>query len=319
MLPMLRFFRLGDGSIARFNGMGATPVDTLATLLAYDDVQGTPVVHAEPSGYCRAARGELILIADVGGAPPLAVSGAAHSGCLSFELSSRDDLIIVNCGTPRAGDGDWLLPSRSTAAHSTLAVCDTSSAQVMPIGRGESAASGGIVGPGEVSCTVSEENGDFEIRASHDGYRNRFGIMHERRLRVAGGADRVMGLDRLTAVNGLKGLAKRANGAFAIRFHLHPSVRAQLSQDGRTVLLMSAGRQGWRLLVQSGTITIEDSAFLADIVGPRRSKQIVISGAMENGTTAEIAWEFERVTGALALDAMASEEPEVRNDELPLG
>ena len=36
MVPMLRHLRLGDGSLARFNGVGATDRDTLATVLAYD-------------------------------------------------------------------------------------------------------------------------------------------------------------------------------------------------------------------------------------------------------------------------------------------
>ena len=42
MMPMLRFFRQGDGSFAHFNGLGDTPADQLATVLAYDDTRGTP-------------------------------------------------------------------------------------------------------------------------------------------------------------------------------------------------------------------------------------------------------------------------------------
>ncbi|MBV9556931.1 MAG: heparinase, partial [Pseudolabrys sp.] len=37
MMPMLRFFRHGDGHFALFNGMGPTPTDLLTTILAYDD------------------------------------------------------------------------------------------------------------------------------------------------------------------------------------------------------------------------------------------------------------------------------------------
>ena len=43
MMPMLRFFRHGDGNFAHFNGMGATPPDLLATVLAYDDARGAPL------------------------------------------------------------------------------------------------------------------------------------------------------------------------------------------------------------------------------------------------------------------------------------
>src|SRR5690606_12639938 len=37
MIPYLRFMRLGDGSLARFNGMGSPNVDLVATVLAYGD------------------------------------------------------------------------------------------------------------------------------------------------------------------------------------------------------------------------------------------------------------------------------------------
>ena len=36
-----------------FNGMGPTPVDLLATVLAYDEARGTPVANAPHSGYQR--------------------------------------------------------------------------------------------------------------------------------------------------------------------------------------------------------------------------------------------------------------------------
>src|SRR5262249_27248115 len=34
IMPMLRFMRLGDATLARFNGMGAPSIDSLATVLA---------------------------------------------------------------------------------------------------------------------------------------------------------------------------------------------------------------------------------------------------------------------------------------------
>ena len=40
MMPMLRFFRHGDGHFVLFNGMGPTRTDLLTTILAYDDARG---------------------------------------------------------------------------------------------------------------------------------------------------------------------------------------------------------------------------------------------------------------------------------------
>src|SRR5207302_999730 len=53
MMPMLRFFRHGDGNFALFNGMGPTQIDLLTTILAYDDARGAPVENAPHSGYQR--------------------------------------------------------------------------------------------------------------------------------------------------------------------------------------------------------------------------------------------------------------------------
>ena len=87
MMPMLRFFRHADGNFAQFNGMGPTPVDLLATVLAYDDARGTPVSNAPHSGYQRIDAGSTAMLMDTGRPPPLALSQEAHAGCLSFELS----------------------------------------------------------------------------------------------------------------------------------------------------------------------------------------------------------------------------------------
>ena len=70
MMPMIRFFRLGDGSLARFNGCGPTPTDTLAAVLAHDDALGSPLTLADQSGFCRLQKGDCIVIADCGRPPP---------------------------------------------------------------------------------------------------------------------------------------------------------------------------------------------------------------------------------------------------------
>src|SRR5258706_11198908 len=51
MMPMLRFFRHGDGSFALFNGMSSAPSDVLATLLAYADTHGVPMASIPHTGF----------------------------------------------------------------------------------------------------------------------------------------------------------------------------------------------------------------------------------------------------------------------------
>src|SRR5262249_23502174 len=128
MMPMLRFFRHPDGNFALFNGMGPTPRDTLTTVLAYDDARGAPVANAAYSGYQRGDADGAVLLMETGAAPPLETSQEAHAGCLSFELSARQQRLIVNCGLPSSGRGNWRQAARATAAHATVVFNDTSSA-----------------------------------------------------------------------------------------------------------------------------------------------------------------------------------------------
>ena len=127
MMPMLRFFRHADGNFAQFNGMGPTPIDLLATVLAYDDARGTPVSNAPHSGYQRIDAGNSALLMDTGKPPPLAVSQEAHAGCLSFELSWKQHRLVINCGLPAVNRENWRQVARATPAHATVTVNDMSS------------------------------------------------------------------------------------------------------------------------------------------------------------------------------------------------
>jgi len=101
MMPMLRFFRHGDGVFAHFNGMGPTSPDLIATILAYDDARGAAPTNAPHSGYQRIEAKGLLVLMDTGTPPPFTASQEAHAGCLSFELSSLQQRIVVNCGLQR--------------------------------------------------------------------------------------------------------------------------------------------------------------------------------------------------------------------------
>ena len=131
MMPMLRFFRQGDGSFAHFNGCGDTASDQLATVLAYDDVRGAPLSNAPHSGYQRIEAGDTILIVDAGRPPPIDFSTDAHAGCLSFEMSVGRQRLIINCGVPVPSAGPLRRLARTTAAHSTVSLNDTSSCRFL--------------------------------------------------------------------------------------------------------------------------------------------------------------------------------------------
>ena len=329
MLPMLRLFRHGDGSLALFNGMGRAPLDQLATIVSYDDVRGEPAQHATYSGYDRVEAGPTILIADLGRAPPLPASADAHAGCLSFELSSGFDRIVVNCGAP-ALEGGLRQAARGTSAHSTLALDGLSSARFLETSEGRhplvglaawlSRRLGAVIlaGPRHVDAErKTEPDGSVLLVGRHDGYLARSGYRHERRLRLSPDGTRLSGADRLIAAAADGRAPKpdpRTKSDAMLRFHLHPSVAAQVAEDGASVLLRT-GREGgpvafWRFTmrpdaqgedgavpVSGRVLTLEDSIFFADADGRRPTKQIVVMlGLTGAGEPAPLSWRFERLT-----------------------
>ncbi|HWJ18532.1 MAG TPA: heparinase II/III family protein, partial [Geobacterales bacterium] len=230
MNAMLRFMRLGDGSLAHFNGMGPTLLDQVSTVLAYDDTGGMlSGVIAPQSGYARLAAGEVVVIADAGGSPQMHLSSRAHAGCGSFEMSVGYEPLITNCGAPLDETGDWYVVSRSTAAHSTLTVDDLSSARLI---KAQERVAGRelfwLAGPRSVHHDVADSDTALSVRIGHDGYREKFGLLHRRRLTLRKSGLEFEGFDQLSAV-GDNAIDPKAR--FAIRFHLHPRVAAQLSRN----------------------------------------------------------------------------------------
>jgi uncharacterized heparinase superfamily protein len=289
--PMLRFFRHGDGQFALFNGMGPTHPDLVATILAYDDSQGTPVANASHSGYQRLEAADTVLIMDTGRPPPVDLSAHAHAGCLSFELSTKHR-IIVNCGVPEVGRANWRDVARATAAHSTVTFNDTSSCRFLDTQTFRRLFGSPIVdGPRRVAVSREEDDKGITLRASHDGYLRRFGLNHQRSLTLSADGSYLAGEDLFYPPEGHL-LPKTARDAFAVRFHLHPEIQSTLRDDGRGVVLVLPNREVWNFDAYQDEVAIEESVYLAGQDGPRRTHQLVIVGHAR--TVRQVAWSLTR-------------------------
>lgn len=292
MMPMLRFFRHGDGSFAHFNGMGDTATDQLATVLAYDDSRGAPPAAAPHSGFQRIDSGATTVIVDTGRPPPMEFSTDAHAGCLSFEMSVGYERLIINCGVPSPNSTSLRRLARTTAAHSTATVNDTSSCRFLTRTSisdwlGEAILSG----PRRIDLDRRAVPGATVLSMRHNGYVERFRILHERRLALSEQGDRLEGSDSFLAPNG-KPASRAGKDFYAIRFHLHPNVRATPSSDGRAVLLQMANGERWELECDVGEMVIEESILMSDTRGNRQTEQVVIYGRVQHHAT--VSWQLHR-------------------------
>jgi uncharacterized heparinase superfamily protein len=313
MMPMLRFFRHGDGNLALFNGMGPTRTDLLTTILAYDDARGTPLASAPHSGYQRVERAGTLILMDTGRPPPLVLSQEAHAGCLSFELSCKHNRIVVNCGLPVSGRESWHQVARATAAHSTATFNDTSSCGFIESGAIRRVLHGTpmVGGPRHVEVEREEEEDGILLRASHDGYAELFNIVHHRALLLSANGQKLAGEDVFTPA---VGEIPAARDQFALRFHLHPSIKANRLADGHTAMLLMPNKDVWTFSALEERINLEESVYLAGPEGPRRSVQIVIYGRARK--VMRVQWSFAHSPAPGA--AGGSRRDRVEEPQLPL-
>ena len=94
---------------------------------------------------------------------------------------------------------------------------------------------------------------------------------------------------------------------FTIRFHLHPMVKATSTRKGTRIVIMLANKTAWQFSARGGTMSLEESVFLGDDSGPRKTQQIVVRGTTDN--TEPVKWALRRVEKSTAAGNDAVEMP----------
>lgn len=286
----LKFFRHSSGDIAQFNGAGSTPTALLSAILRHDESTGRPQQSAPSSGYERLSEGGTTVLVDTGKPISRATSQQALAGTLSFELSSGNTRFISNCGIPDLNPSTYAPFARTTAAHSTATIDDTSSSHFVNENRlGKLLSSPFIRGPEKVAVNRSESKDGIRLVASHDGYERSHCIIHRRELSLA---------DRGGALNGIDYFDVSQDGQLsgdfpvALRFHLAPSVSASLLSSGHSILIAAPNSDAWIFSCVDAPIGLEESIVFSGPGQPRKTEQIVVTGNTKNSP--EIRWTFIR-------------------------
>ncbi len=90
-----------------------------------------------------------------------------------------------------------------------------------------------------------------------------------------------------------------------------------MSDDGISSLISLPSHESWRLSSKQGAVMIEESVFLADVKGPRRTFQVVINGSMGGASEISVNWRLERI--AMETNEMSERDGEQgETSELPL-
>ena len=266
-----RFFTLEDGRLAAFQGGEPAAPERIAAAVAFDTAEQPPPKSAPYGGYHRLEGRGLQIIADAGeiAGPFGGAAACLQPGALSVLCDGRR-LIAGSAWSARAG-ADPIL--REPLGGSCLALADA------------------LPSPSTPTAERQESADAVWLESSHDGWRV-LGFDCTRRLFLDTVAGELRGEDVLTPVG-----RPRQPTRFAIRFHLAADVAAQLSADGKSVLLRPTGvRHGWRL--RGDSAGMELSPGVAFEAGEARAAQVLTLLGLATPTEgARVRWKLSRDEG----------------------
>jgi uncharacterized heparinase superfamily protein len=148
-----------------------------------------------------------------------------------------------------------------------------------------------IAGPTRVDVERRSTAGAIELAMRHNGYIDRYHIVHERHLSLSDAGDRLEGTDSFLSPTGAAA-NRGGKDSFAIRFHLHPNVKASVINDGHAVQLRLPDGESWEFETDGPEVAIEESILLSNSRGNRATEQVVIYGRVQQMAT--VTWRLHR-------------------------
>ncbi len=266
------------------------------SVLRYDETSGLPFKALPHGGFHRLSAGDTVILVDTGKPLSARLSAAAHAGCLSFELSSGRNRFIVNSGSPRFAGERLRQLARTTAAHTTVCIGDVSSARVANSPR-----LGPIMvsGPSQIQVDGRRARWSSDrLSARHDGYVKRFGVIHEREIRLNEQGTKIAGRDRcfcLTACRRPICLPPKLSRASIYT----PRSRSSGPTNARCASLHRMAKAGPSPFRSGRSASVKMSSLpMSRVSGPRNSWRSCSKGRKSGGF-----WRITRDRGDLAVSS----------------
>jgi len=227
---------------------------------------------------------------DCGDPPPNNFAKYYQAGCLAFELNSNKQKVICNSGYGKYLSPKFTLLSRSTAAHSTLYINNTSSCIFQKNKSINKVYGNSLIEKHKVIKKNYTEDKDFySIVASHNGYEKKFGYIHTRSIKISKKEDKIFGQDEL------KKTKNYSNSLiYFIRFHIYPNTKIVKTKAGNSILISLSNGEGWLLHSIINDFKIEKNIFLGNKNKIINNESVSISGNI-NEEIISIRWDIERV------------------------
>ena len=240
--------------------------------------------NKELAGYAILKNKKIILAMDVGPSPIKNHSKDYQSGALSFEIVSNGQKLISNSGYYSDRKNKLNKLSKSSALQSTLTIEDCSSCSFKKNKDSDYIVSKGLK---ITKKNIILEDNYWKISSAHDGYFQKFGIIHEREIEFYPEQLKFIGLDKILNKNINK------NIKFDIRFHLDPNSKVMKTQDNKSILI-ELEDQGWKFSCNNYDINIDNGLYFGNKNSYKENQNIFISG-MTDKEDHTIKWEITKL------------------------
>ena len=245
----------------------------------------------EVAEFIKVKKKKFEFFIDCGNPPPNNFAKHYQAGCLSFELISSKQKVICNLGYGKYFSPKLCALSRSTAAHSTLYINDTSSCIFQKnLSVNNKVYGNSLVEKHKiVSKNYTDDKNFYSISAAHNGYEKKFGYIHTRSIKILKKEDKIFGLDEL------KKTKKYSNPLiYFVRFHIYPNTKIVKTKAGNSILISLPNKEGWLLKSSTNEFEIEKNIFLGNKNKISNNESVSISGIID-AEIISIQWEIERV------------------------
>ena len=240
--------------------------------------------NKELAGYGILRNKKIVLAMDIGSSPNKNFSKNYQSGALSFEIISHGKKLITNSGYFSNKNNKLNKLSKSTALQSTLIIEDYSSCSFKKTEKLDFVIDKGLK---ITKKNIVFENNYWKISAAHDGYLDKFGLIHEREVEFYPEQSKFIGFDKIKRKN------LNNNIKFDIRFHLDPNAKVMKTQDNKSILI-ELDEEGWKFSCDNFDINIDNGLFFGNKNSYKENQNIFISG-MNSEKDQNIKWEITKL------------------------
>ena len=239
--------------------------------------------NKEFGGYAILNNKKISIVMDIGHSPPTRFSSKYQSGALSFEINSNGKKLISNCGNYEGINKTLIKLSKSTATHSTLILDDNSSCHYKKKHTNYFINNNLKI----LKKNITFDKNYWKINASHDGYKKKYNMIHEREIEFYPEKFKFIGTDKIlnTKIN--------LNIKFDIRFHLEPGVKLMKTQDNKSILI-ELDDEGWKFTCDNYEINIDNGLYFGKKNFYTQNQNIFISGIADKQNK-KIVWQLNKI------------------------